>query len=297
MVIRTFLAIILMRVPRGSVDAENALMRGVSAARLTRAWRAVAAILMVCLLAGGSCEALSQAQHKKRKSGRPKPTPCRSGCVPDTAAVEVIAATADDEAAQRELSLLSRALRNAAPGSYERLSAFAKANAGNVWGARAALALGFDEYNKNHGQQALAWFVKAKPDTLLGDYVLYWTAQAQRLLRRNAEAFTALEAIEREHPSTAMKEQLLEALVPVAIDTHHLDVAVNALESYPVVASKPELLLLRAQAYKVARQTARAAKDYQTLFYKFPLADEAKPEDGKPDLRAAVRAGHLSRRS
>src|SRR3989440_3568902 len=124
MVIRTFLAIILMRVPRGSVDAENALMRGVSAARLTRAWGAVAAILMVCLLAGGSCEALSQAQHKKRKSGRPKPTPCRSGCVPDTAAVEVIAATADDEAAQRELSLLSRALRNAAPGSYERLSAF-----------------------------------------------------------------------------------------------------------------------------------------------------------------------------
>ena len=43
---------------------------------------------------------------------------------------------------------------------------------------------------------------------------------------------------------------------------------------------KPELLLLRAQAYKLARQTARAAKDYQTIFYKFPLSDEAKVAAG-----------------
>jgi soluble lytic murein transglycosylase len=273
MVTPTFSANILMQVRRGSVETENPVIGEAASARV---WRAVAAILLVCLLAGAPGEALSQTQHKKRKSGRPKPTPCRAGCVPDTAAVEVAAATEDDEAAQRELAILARALRNAAPGSYERLSAFAKTNAGNMWGARAALALGFDDYNKNHAQQALAWFVKAKPDALLSDYVLYWTAQTERLLKRNADAFAALEAVERDHPGTALKEQLLEALVPVAIDTHHPDVAVSALESYPAVASKPELLLLRAQAYKVARQTARAAKDYQTIFYKFPLSDEAK---------------------
>ena len=271
MVTRTFLANIPTRARRGS--AEEGALRWTGFFVPVR--RFAAATLILCLLATLASGAPSQPQHKKRK-GKPKPAPCRVGCVPDSAAVEVIAATGDDEAMQRELSVLARALRNATPGAYERLAAFAKANADNVWGARAALALGFDDYNKNHGQQALAWFVKAKPDTLLSDYVLYWTGQAERLLKRNADAYAALEAVEREHPGTPIREQLLDALVPVAIDTHHLDMAVSALESYPAVPSKPDLLLLRAQAYRVARQTARAAKDYQTIFYKFPMSDEAK---------------------
>src|SRR5260370_7918274 len=176
---------------------------------------------------------LSKPHKKKKKASKPKPVPCRGGCARDTAARESPTATPDDEVMQRELSTLARALHNATPGAYEKLSAFAKTNAGNVWGARAALALGSDDYNKNHAQQALVWLTKAKGDTLLSDYVLYWTALTQRTLRRNAEALANLEAIEHDHPGTAMKEQLLEALGPAAIETGHPQASVEPLDAYP----------------------------------------------------------------
>jgi len=249
--------------------------RAAAAAPLLRVSPRLAIVLAVCVLAG-AIGALSQTHQKRKKSSKPKPVPCRVGCAPDTAAPEIAAATPDDEVVQRELSTLARALHNATPGAYEKLSAFAKTNAENLWGVRAALALGSDDYNKNHAAQALAWLVKAKSDTLLSDYVLYWTAMTQRKLHRNAEALANLEAIEHDHPGTAMKEQLLEALGSTAIETGHPQVAVEALEAYPSTYVKPALLLERAQAYKSARQTALAAKDYQTLFYKYPLADEGK---------------------
>ena len=239
---------------------------------MLRRFAATAALLSL-LLAGS--DALSQTKHKK-KSNKPKPAPCRVGCVTDTAQPDLTSASPDDEAMQRELSSLARALRNAAPGSYEKLADFSRKNAANVWGARAALALGYDDFNKNHAPQSLAWLVKAKSDALLGEYVLFWTAQTQHLLKRNADALANLEIIQREHPGTAMKEQLLEVLGPVAIEVGKPQLAVEALEAYTPTSSKPPLLLERAQAYRAARQTARAAKDYQTIFYKYPLSDEAK---------------------
>jgi soluble lytic murein transglycosylase len=177
---------------------------------------------------------------------------------------------------QRELSSLARALRNATPGAYEKLADFSRKNAANAWGARSALALGYEDFSKNHAPQALAWLTKAKPDALLDEYVLFWTAQTQHLLKRNADALANLETIQREHPGTAMKEQLLDALATVAIEAGKPQLAVEALEAYSPTSSKTPLLLQRAQAYKAARQTARAARDYQTLFYKYPLSDEAK---------------------
>jgi len=236
--------------------------------------RFAAAVAVLSLLLAGS-DALSQTKHKK-KSSKPKPAPCRVGCVTDTAQPDLTSASPDDEAMQRELSSLARALRNAAPGSYEKLADFSRKNAANVWGARAALALGYDDFNKNHAPQSLAWLVKAKSDALLGEYVLFWTAQTQHLLKRNAEALANLEIIQREHPGTAMKEQFLEALGPVAIEVGKPQLAVEALEAYAPTSSKTPLLLERAQAYRAARQTARAAKDFQTIFYKYPLSDEAK---------------------
>ena len=198
------------------------------------------------------------------------------GCMTGTAEPDLTAASPDDEAMQRELSSLARALRNAAPGAYEKLAEFSRKNAANVWGARAALALGYDDYSKNHAPQALSWLVKAKSDAILGEYVLFWTAQTQHLLKRNADALANLETIQREHPGTAIKEQLLDALATVSIEAGKPQLAVEALEAYPPTSSKTPLLLDRAQAYRAAHQTARAAKDYQTIFYKYPLSDEAK---------------------
>jgi soluble lytic murein transglycosylase len=252
--------------------------------------RVVAVVLSLALIFATPFEASAQSTHqKKKKSTKPKPAPCRTGCTPTTSAPEITAATPEDEAAQKELSELARALRNAAPGAYDKLAGFATRNAGNVWGARAALALGYDDYNKNRAPQAVAWFAKAKTDTLLGDYVLFWNAQSLRVLKRNAEAFTALQTIQRDYPNTAIKEQLLEAMVPAAIETAHAQVAIDALNDYSATTAKPALLLLRAQAYKAARQNARAAKDYQLLYYKNPLSDEGKAAAASlPQLKAAL---------
>ena len=282
-----------------------AASRGRGGVALRKHWshRALALIVSMGLLSAASLDATvsvapasasaaaQSAHRKKKKSGKPKTAPCRTGCTPTTSAPEITSAGPEDEAAQRDLSTLARALHNAAPGAYERLSAFAGKNASNVWGARAALALGYDDYNKNHGQQALAWFTKAKADTLLGDYVLYWNAQALRLLKRNAEAFAALQKIDHDYPNTAMREQLLLALAPAAIETNHPQVAIDALDAYSATTARPALLLLRAQAYKAARQNARAAKDYQLLYYKNPLSDEGKAAaSALPGLKSSLRA-------
>ena len=188
--------------------------------------------------------------------------------------------TPEDQARQRELASLARQVHNAGPGAYNSLAEFAGRNAANVWGARAALALGYEDHSHAHEQQALAWFTKASSDTLLREYVLYWTAQAKHGLGRSKDALADLETVQRDYPNTAMKEQLLESLAPLAIELGQAQDAIDALNSYPATGSKPTLLLERAQAYQALHQLPRAAKDYQTIFYKYSQSDEAKAADG-----------------
>ncbi|HKV63381.1 MAG TPA: transglycosylase SLT domain-containing protein [Candidatus Acidoferrum sp.] len=240
--------------------------------------RIVVALLLIAGLSfGGTFDALAQTSAKHHKSKKPKSPPCRTGCKPDTSAPQVAADTPEDEAALRELSDLARALHSGTPGAYANLSAFAVKNTTNVWGARGALALGYDDYSKNRNAQGLGWLLKAQSDTLLREYALHWTAQAQRALGRNADAYKVLQTIQHDYPNTAMREALLEAFAPTAVQLGHAQEAIDALDAYPATGSKSTLLFERAHAYQAAHQLARAAKDYQTVFYKFPLADEAKP--------------------
>jgi soluble lytic murein transglycosylase len=239
--------------------------------------RATALLLIFCLAFGGAADVFSQTpQSKKKKSKKPKPVACQTGCKPETAAPQITAATPEDEAAQRELVDLARGLHTAAPGAYDKLAAFAAKNSGTVLGGRAALALGYDDYSKNRTAQALAWFDKAKSDTTLREYVLYWSAMTKRLQKRTADAYLDLQTIQHDYPNTAMREQFLEAYAPTAVELGHAQDAIDILNAYSATNSKPALLLERAHAYQAARQFPRAAKDYQTLFYKYPLTDEAK---------------------
>jgi soluble lytic murein transglycosylase len=232
--------------------------------------------LSLCLAFGGAMDALAQSPHTKKKPPKPQAPPCRIGCAPDTSAPEITAASPEDEAAQKELSGLARDLHQGAPGAYNKLAAFATKNAENVWGARAALALGYDDFSKNRAQQALVWFAKAKNDTLLREYNLYWSAQAKRALKHNGEALQDLENLLRDYPNTAMKEQLLEVLAPTAVEVGRPQDAIDALNSFPATSARPTLLLERARALNASRRLVPAAKDYQTLYYKYPLSDEAK---------------------
>ena len=233
-------------------------------------------MLIFVLSFGGAFDALAQTTQHKRRSKKPKSPPCQTGCKPEISTPQVAAETPEDEAAQRELSDLARSLHSGTPGAYEKLSAFNAKNSTNVWGARAALAIGYDDYVKNRSGQAVGWFLKAQNDTLLREYALYWTAQAQRALGRYAEAYKALQTILQDYPNTAMRELLLEALAPTAVLLGHAQEAIEALDAYSGTSSKSTLLYERAHAYQAAHQLARAAKDYQTVFYKYPLSDEAK---------------------
>jgi soluble lytic murein transglycosylase len=238
--------------------------------------RVCAGVLSALLIFGGAMDTFAQTAKTKKKSKKPKAPACRTGCKPETSAPENSGSNTEDQALQLELTLLARNLRLATPGVYDTLSAFATKNSGSVWGARAALALGYEDYSKNRTQQALAWLGKAKSDTLLREYNLYWTAQTQHALKRSGEALQNLETLQREFPNTAMKEQLLEALAPTAVEMGRAEEAIDALNAYSAVASKPALLLERAHALSAAHKSAAAAKDYQTIFYKYPLSDEAK---------------------
>jgi soluble lytic murein transglycosylase len=220
-------------------------------------------------------QSASQKQSKKKKKS--KTAPCRSAdCSLATSAPEIISPTPGDAAAQTELAALARGLHTAMPNAYDKLAAFATRNATNIWGARAALALGYDDYSKNRLPQAMNWLAKAKTDTLLREYVLFWSAQTKRSQKNLVGAFADLQTFQQEFPNSAMREQFLEAYAPTALDTGHAREAIEVLNAYPATNTKPALLLERAQAYKAAHQLPRAAKDYQTLYYKYPLSDEAK---------------------
>lgn len=272
-------ASIRTRPQSGTIDLPFAQSAGLGRRRLALKFTlktALAGLLAFFLLAAGPFETPAQSQRHKRKHRKPQNSAC-ADCRPVTSAPEIASSSPEDETLQKELAGLARALRNDAPGAYQKLSAFAAKNAGTVSAARAALALGYADYSKNRGQPALAWYEKAKSDPLLREYVLYWSAQAKRLLKRPKDALADLEALEREFPNTAMKELLVEALAVTAVDVGKPQEAVAALDSYPATTTKMNLLLERAHARQVAHQLARAAADYQTLLYKFPLSDEAKP--------------------
>ncbi len=229
-----------------------------------------ALVLALALLAahpaGASPKARPRARSQKSGAIWPKvPTPVAKP------------APIDEAAALRELPGLARAVHNATPGSYAKLASYATKNAGTVWGARAALALGYADYSNNRAQQALTWLERAKPDALLREYMLYWNAQAKLALHRTKDAYADLQIMQREYPRTAMREQLLDALSDAAVEIGKPKEALDALETYPSVSSKTNLLLNRAAAFQSARQLARAAADYQAIFFKFPLSDEAKP--------------------
>jgi soluble lytic murein transglycosylase len=233
----------------------------------------------------------AQSRRKRGNSKKPKPVPCRTGCKPETTAPRLATSTPEDAALQKELGELARALRNAAPGAYDKLAAFAANNTTNVWGARAALALGYDDYSKNHLPQAMSWLAKANADPLLREYTLFWRAQTERAMKRTKDALADFLALENEFPNTALREQLVDALSNTAVEAGKPQDGIDALNSYSGTANKTSLLLDRAQAYRAARQYVRAVKDYQTLLYKFPLSDEAKiAASALPQLQKQLRS-------
>lgn len=235
-----------------------------------------ALVLLLSLTLALAIAFAQNPQHKKKKAAHPKSPACEAGCKPDTTAPSLDTDTPEGAAQQKEVALLARDLRHGTPGAYDKLAAFANKNASSPWGQRAALALGFSDFATNRPQQALTWLQKADGDALLHEYTLFWTAQAQHSSGKTAAAAQNYATLLRDYPDSVIKEQILAAYVPVTVEIGHPQDGLEALESYPVTASRPDLLLVRARAYEASRKLVPAAKDYETIYYKHPLADEAK---------------------
>jgi soluble lytic murein transglycosylase len=239
-----------------------------------RAW---AALFCVALLFFACSDVSGQTTtHKKKKQKHPTSPACQTGCKPATTLPALDGAIPEDAAAQKEVALLARDLHRGGPSGYEKLVAFADKNASSAWGQRAALALGYDDYLKARFPQALAWLQKAKADPLLREYTIFWTAQTERALHRSGEAAEEFASLLKDYPKSVIKEQILEAYAPTVVELGRPQEALEALATDHDTASKPELLLVRARAYQSARRLSDAVKDYQVLYYKYPLSDESK---------------------
>ncbi|HXN25062.1 MAG TPA: transglycosylase SLT domain-containing protein [Candidatus Dormibacteraeota bacterium] len=182
----------------------------------------------------------------------------------------------EDEVAQQQLSRLARSLQQGFPAAYVNLSEFADKHASDPWGARAALALGYADFSKGRVVPAAIWLEKGMKDPVLKDYSLYWRSQVERAQHHDAAALSDLETIRRDFPDSALSEQVVQAFAAAAITLGKARDAAEALGAYPNISSRPALLLERAMAWQSAGALDRAAKDYQDLYYRHPLNDEAR---------------------
>jgi soluble lytic murein transglycosylase len=175
------------------------------------------------------------------------------------------------------LEQLSRQLKGKHPEpAYQQLSAFAMEKSSGVFGARAALALGYFDYGKARYAQAAKWFDRAKADPLLRDYTLYWTAENELAQGHSADALADLKQFRQDFPDSVVTDQALQTLGEAALASNQPAEAVAALNAYSETADRPSLLFLRAEAHEQAGEKDLAAADYQAVYMRFAVSEQAR---------------------
>ncbi len=200
-------------------------------------------------------------------------------CSVSLAAPRVESASAKKAAAlkERELEKLSRLLKGKnSSWAYGQMSAIAADKSSGVLGMRAALALGYFDYTKEHFAQAEKWLARAKSDPLLGDYALYWSAENHLALGRNPDALAELQLFRKNFPDSVMTEQALASLGTAALASKRPADAVAALDAYAPTPQMPALLFLRGEAHEQAGQILEAAADYQAVYTRFSMSEQAR---------------------
>jgi soluble lytic murein transglycosylase len=228
------------------------------------------------------CSSVAVARTNSLKPAPKKTAAHRSAQAKPAPAKPATAASAGMSA--KELESLSRDLKGKTPAAaYARLSTFASTKSFGVAGARAALALGYYDYSRQHLVDAAKWLNLARRDTLLADYAIYWQAENDLAQQRNAEALAELQEMRKSYPNSVMTEQALQALGEAAVAAKQPQAAVDALDNYTLTPERPALLFLRGEAHEQAQQPVQAAADYQAIYTHYPLSDQAKEAGIKLD--------------
>jgi len=208
----------------------------------------------------------AQTTHKSRSKSAAKPA----------------SAPAPASGLAKRVETLSRQLKQKNPGTaYVQLSAIASQKSSGILGMRAALALGYYDLSKNRYADAVKWLEPAQNDPLLKDYALFYSAQANIALNKNAVALGQLKYFRKTYPDSVLTEQALGALGTAALASAQPKEILAALDGYAALKDKPALLFLRAQAYEALNDPVRAALDYQKVYLVFPTADQARESGEK----------------
>jgi soluble lytic murein transglycosylase len=200
-------------------------------------------------------------------------------CSVSFAAPRVESASARKAAAvkEKQLEKLARLLKGKnSSWAYGQMSAIAADKSYGAFGMRAALALGYFDYTKEHFAPAEKWLARAKTDPLLGDYALYWSAENHLALGRDADALAELELFRKNFPDSVMMEQALASLGTAALASKRPADAVAALDAYASTPQIPALLFLRGEAHEQAGQIVEAAADYQAVYTRFAISEQAR---------------------
>ncbi len=191
--------------------------------------------------------------------------------------------------AVKYLEQLSRQLKDKNPApAYEQLSAFAMQKTSGVFGMRAALALGYFDYTKAHYAQAAKWLDRAKGDPLLREYSLYWTAENDLAQGHSADAVTELKQFRQDFPDSVVTDQALQTLGEAALASNQPAEAITALSAYSATPDRPALLFLRAEAHEQAGEKDLAAADYQAVYLRFALSEQAREASMKLSFLAST---------
>jgi soluble lytic murein transglycosylase len=217
------------------------------------------------------CAQALPAQKKTHHAAAAKPAAA------DQAPVAPVATPAAPAAsAVNQLEKLSAQLKQKnAPAAYTALSSLANQKK-SALATRAALALGFYDYSKGRYPEASNWLERAKKDSLLTDYALYWSAETHMAQHEDAAALAELKQIRQEYPDAVITEQVLQSIGLAAIALNQPAEAVRALDAYSLTAQRPGLLLLRGEAREKAGQVVDAAVDYQAVYTRFALSEQAR---------------------
>jgi soluble lytic murein transglycosylase len=185
--------------------------------------------------------------------------------------------TAQPTAAEKQLEKLCRGLKDKNPRpAYTQLAAFAQQKSSGVLGLRASLALGYFDYGKGNYAQAAKWFARAKGDSLLADYAVYWIAETNLASGHSQDALVQLKEFRAEFPDSPMTDQALQSLGEAALAANRPADAVATLNDYSLTPQRPFLLLLRGEARELAGDLPGAVSDYQTLYTRFAPSEQGK---------------------
>jgi soluble lytic murein transglycosylase len=186
------------------------------------------------------------------------------------------------EPATSRLASLSRVLRDKKSNwAYSQLGEIAQRKSSGVLGKRAALALGYYDYQRGEFERAAKWMDLAQGDPLLGDYDLYWEGLTNIALNHNADALQELQLLRTKFPNSVMTEQALQSLGAAALAANRPADGVAALDAYAGTKDSSQLLFLRGELHDQAGQTLDAAADYKSVYIRFPLSDQAGDAESK----------------